>query len=113
SDGSLFTIIFRQNDINILDFSIILGYFAPNSNVVFRLKRYNGKSHFHTNQIEKNSFYDYHIHVATERYQLAGFYEDGYAEISSEYSDIDTAMDVLVKDSNIILPEEKQMKLFS
>src|SRR4030043_1397166 len=53
SDGSLFTIIFRQNDINILDFSIILGYFAPNSNVVFRLKRYNGKSHFHTNQIEK------------------------------------------------------------
>lgn len=43
-DGSLFKVIFRQNKINILDFSFILGYMAPKSNVLFRLRRHNGKA---------------------------------------------------------------------
>lgn len=48
-DGSLFKVILRQSRINILDFSIIFGYMPPKSNLMFRLKRYNGKSHEHTN----------------------------------------------------------------
>ena len=112
-DGSLFKIIFRQNKINILDFSFILGYMAPRSNVLFRLRRYNGKSHEHTNGIEKDSFYDFHVHMATERYQqLAGFDEDDYAEVSDAYSDIHSAMECFVKDCNIVLPTNDQMKLF-
>ena len=54
---------------------------VPQSNRVFRLRRYNGKSHEHTNPIEKEIFYDFHIHTATERYQvLENKKEDTYAE---------------------------------
>lgn len=60
-DGSLFKIILRQSRINILDFSVILGYMPPKSNIMFRLRRYNGKSHEHTNVIEKAVFYDFHM----------------------------------------------------
>ena len=52
SDGSDFRLIFRQSLLNPLDFSIILAYRPPNSNQLFRLRRYNGKSHEHTNTID-------------------------------------------------------------
>lgn len=84
---------------------------APKSNILFRLRRYNGK-HEHTNKIEKENFYDFHIHKATERYQNLGFDEDGYAEKSAGYNTIHNAIDCLIKDCNIILPEDSQMKLF-
>jgi len=112
NNGSLFKIILRQNKINVLDFSIILGYMASKSNILFRLKRYNGKSHEHTNKIEKNNFYDFHIHTATERYQDAGFDEDGYAEVSNIYSDIHSAAEYFIKECNVSLPEDPQMRLF-
>jgi hypothetical protein len=47
------------------------------------LRRHNGKSHEHTNQIEAGAFYDFHIHRATERYQELGMREDAYAEARS------------------------------
>lgn len=47
-EGNRFCLIFRQNQINQLDFSIILAVRVPESNRVFRLRRYNGKSHEHT-----------------------------------------------------------------
>lgn len=111
NDGSQFKIILRQNKLDVLSFSIILGYMAPKSNILFRLRRYNGK-HEHTNKIEKENFYDFHIHKATERYQNLGFDEDGYAEKSVGYNTIHNAIDCLIKDCNIILPEDSQMKLF-
>jgi len=80
SDGSDFRLIFRQSLLNPIYFSIILAYTPPNSNQLFRLQRYNGKSHEHTNLIEVETFYDYHIHQATERYQQIGAREDTYAE---------------------------------
>lgn len=70
--GSQFRVIFRKSRSNSLDFSVILGVDIPLSNRLFRLRRYNGKSHEHTNQIEGDSFYDFHIPMATERYQLRG-----------------------------------------
>lgn len=85
---------------------------APRSNLLFRIRRYNGKSHEHTNRIEGNSFYDYHIHIATERYQQLGFDEDGYAEISKAYTDIHSAMECFKNDCNIALPDDKQFRLF-
>ena len=63
--GNEFRLIFRQNKINPLDFSGILAVRVPGSSQIFRLRRYNGKSHEHTNHIEDVTFYDFHIHIAT------------------------------------------------
>jgi hypothetical protein len=43
------SLVLRQSILNPLDFSIILAYRPPKSNQLFRLQRYNGKSHEHTN----------------------------------------------------------------
>jgi hypothetical protein len=58
ADQSRFRIIFRQSKFNRLDFSVILGYVIPNTNQVLRLRRYNGKSHEHTNKIEQEKYYE-------------------------------------------------------
>lgn len=112
SDGSSFLIIIRKNKLNIMDFSVILGYLPHKTNSVFRLRRYNGKSHSHTNKIEKNSFYDFHIHTATERYQLLGMREDHYAEPTSKYSDVNGAVSNLFNDCLINIPSGGQPLLF-
>lgn len=84
--GSTFRLILRQSRVNALDFSVILAVQAPQSNQLFRLRRYNGKSHEHTNQIEHETLYDFHIHMATERYQKIGNNEDTYAEVTDRYA---------------------------
>lgn len=111
SDGSQFKVILRQNQINHLDFSLILGYVPPKKTTVFRLRRYNGKSHQHSNRIEGEKFYNFHIHQATEKYQMAGFEEDAYAVPYSEYADIQGALDCFIKDCAIVLPTDNQLKL--
>jgi hypothetical protein len=90
--GSAFRLILRQSMGNPLDFSVILAYCVPQTNVTFRLRRYNGKSHEHTNKLEGNRFYDFHIHQATRRYQEAGFGEDAYAEPTDRYADFQGAL---------------------
>lgn len=82
----------------ILDFSVILGYKNPGLNTIFRLRRYNGKSHYHTNTIERQRFRDFHHHTATERYQLLGSKEDHFAEIDARYFDLDSAIQCLLGD---------------
>ena len=42
--GSEFRLILRQNLLNVLDFSVILGYSPKSSSQLFRLRRYNGKA---------------------------------------------------------------------
>jgi len=111
SDSSQFKVILRQNSVNPLDFSLILAYIPPKTTALFRLRRYNGKSHQHTNKIERETFYKFHIHEATERYQLAGFDEDGFAVVSPEYADIRGALDCFIKDCSIVLPLNSQLKL--
>jgi hypothetical protein len=51
--GNEFLVAIRKATLNIFDFSVILGYQLPHLHTVFRLRRYNGKSHPHTNPIEK------------------------------------------------------------
>ena len=109
---SEFRVILRQNSINRLDFSVILAVRVPDSNQWFRLRRYNGKSHEHTNQIEDVTFHDFHIHVATERYQEFGPREDSYAEQTRRYGDIDGAFRCLIEDANLRRPHEPQLSLF-
>jgi hypothetical protein len=62
-NGGEFQLILRQSMFNPLDFSVILGYQVPKSTQLFRLRRYNGKNHEHTNKIEGTRFYDFHIHM--------------------------------------------------
>lgn len=107
-----FVIILRQSALNPLDFSAILGYRIPNTNVVLRLRRYNGKSHFHSNRIEGNEFYDFHVHYATERYQLLGMEEDSYAQPTDKYSNLTQAIDCLLKECGFVFPQDNQMHLF-
>ncbi len=110
--GSEFRLILRKNKINVLDFSIILAVRAPQSNQLFRLRRYNGKSHEHTNHIEGDTFYDFHIHMATERYQAIGTREDAYAAPTDRYGDFHGAFRYLIDDMNLDVPPEAQARLF-
>jgi len=109
---SEFRLILRQNTINRLDFSIILAVAVPQSNQLFRLRRYNGKSHEHTNHIEGDTFYDFHIHEATERYQAIGTREDAYAQPTDRYGDLHEALRCLINDANLEIPPEAQASLF-
>lgn len=87
-NGSEFRLILRQSLSNPLDFSVILAFLPPSSSQVFRLRRYNGKSHEHTNQLEHQTFYGFHVHQATLRYQAeSGEREDGFAEPTDRYAD--------------------------
>lgn len=96
--GAEYRLIFRLANINALDFSAILAVRLLNSNRLFRLRRYNGRSHEHTNRIERVTFFDFHIHYATERYQDIGLAEDAYAEPTDRFADFNSAVQCLVDD---------------
>jgi hypothetical protein len=110
----VFRLIIRQNSKNRNDFSVILACLPPNSSTFFRLRRYNGKSHEHTNKLEQERFYDFHIHTATERYQEEGQREDGYAEPTDRYHDLDGAINCMIADCAFQkeAPETGQTYLF-
>jgi len=81
--GNPFMIKIRKSTLNPFDFSVILGYQLPGVNTIFHLRRYNGKSHYHTNTIENVRFRNFHIHTATERYQNIGPKVEHFAEITA------------------------------
>lgn len=111
-DGSSFYLKLRQNRKNTLDFSAILGYSPKDLNTVFKLIRFNGKSHEHRNVLEKETaFYDFHIHKATERYQFAGRKEEFFAETTDRYSNLRGALRCLIADCNVSLKENPQLSL--
>lgn len=112
--GSKFVIILRQSEINVIDFSVILGFYPTNSNNLFRIRRYNGKSHEHKNGYEKDRFYDFHIHTATERYQTAdGKDEDHFAQPTDRYADIHAALECMLDDCSFKRPEDNQLDLLN
>lgn len=111
SAGNQFRLILRESVLNRLDFSIILAYRLPLSNEIFRLRRFNGRSHEHTNSIEQQTFYDFHIHYATERYQELGAKEDSYAEPTDRYADTQTAIDCMLADCSFDEPPRPQRRM--
>lgn len=110
--GNTFSVILRQSLQNSLDFSAILALMVPQSNRLFRLRRYNGKSHTHSNTIEGQKFYDYHVHFATERYQLIGAREDAYAEVNSAYVDLSGAISQMIDEAAFEVLPGSQLPLF-
>jgi hypothetical protein len=97
--GNKFAVKVRQASLNPMNFSVILGYVIPGTYSVFRLRRYNGKSHFHSNPLENQpAFYDYHVHTATERYQRAHLDPDHFAVITNNFWDLPTAINALINE---------------
>ncbi len=110
--GHEFRLILRQSNLNALDFSVIVAFLPPRTNQVFRLRRYNGKSHEHTNTMENQLFYDFHVHYATERYQDLGADEDAYAERADSYSDFRGALTCALSDCGFEVATGGQGELF-
>jgi len=113
ANGNRFRLIVRQSEWNPLDFSVILTYCPEKTNRLFRLRRYNGKSHEHTNSIESNSFYDFYVHMATERYQAMGAREDAYAQPSTRFTDLYSAIECMRTECAAEPPKDPQLKLFN
>lgn len=112
-EKSEFRLILRQSEFNSLDFSVILAYRPPKTNQLFRLRRYNGKSHEHTNTLDGRTFYDFHVHMATERYQdESGQREDAYAEPSGRFGDFRGAIRCMLEDCGFDVPPNLQGTLF-
>jgi hypothetical protein len=112
ANGSEFRLILRESSFNPLDFSVILAWLPPQSRSPFRLCRYNGKSHEHTNALESQTFYEFHLHRATERYQQSGQREDSFAEPTTRYQDFPGALRCLIHDCCLQLPADAQSGLF-
>lgn len=120
SNGNLFRVIIRQNKLNMLDFSIILTLREKDSNLEYNLLRYNGKHPSrHTNKWEKeNRLPDYafdpafHIHRATQRYQESGYKIDGYAEVTTRFSDFHSALNQFLIECNFKKKYDGQLPLF-
>lgn len=111
-NGTQYRVILRQSDFDTLDFSVILAVSPADSNQLFRLRRYNGKSHEHTNPIEDETFYNFHIHQATERYQESGAREDAFAESTDRYADLHSALRCMLEDCGFEAPQDEQTSLF-
>lgn len=105
-NGSEFRIIQRQSGFNLLDFSVILAYRPRESNQLFKLRRYNGRSHEHTNDIENETFYDFHIHQATEGYQELGAKEESFAQRSDKYHSLPEAVEYMFEECSFVVPPE-------
>lgn len=102
-DGRRFEIRLRQGK-DPFDFSAIFGLYLPNGRL-FRLRRYNGRSHIHRNKIERQHFFDFHIHEATARYQALGSKEDTFATVTTRYTNLRGALACLISDCAFSLAE--------
>ena len=84
-----------------LDFSCGLEFIPESRKKGFRLRRHNGKNHSHTNQLEGDTFQDFHIHIATERYQNSSHSDDHYAKTTNKYGEFKEALECLFEDCKI------------
>ena len=100
-DGYEFQLYVRQNQLMDDDFSCGLSWLMP-SGEILTLRRYNGPSHCHKNNIEDEKLcYNTHVHKATEKYIQANKKPDGFAELNKEYKTLKGALHCLVRDCNI------------
>jgi hypothetical protein len=107
--GTRFILILRQADENPLDFSAILAVEPPAGGRRFRVRRYNGKSHEHSNPFGGEGFYDFHVHRASERCQTeAGLREDAEAEPDRRYSNLGDALRCLMGDCAFLGADDAQ-----
>ncbi|SRR6266446_1428059 len=109
--GNEFVVKLRQGVVNPANFPVILGYKIPVSYTVFRLRRYNGR-HPHSNHLEGERFQNFHIHMATERYQKVGCDEESYAQETNLHWDLNSAIERMLEDCGFIRPQDEDLPLF-
>jgi hypothetical protein len=110
ADGSKFRLVVRQSSLDVHDFSAILGWEMPSHMRLFRLRRCNGRSHEHRNPLEGDAvFFDFHVHTATERYQLGGYQEEHYAEPTDAYTDLGGAIRHLLETCSFEPPAQRSL----
>ena len=107
-----FRLIVRMSVSDELNFSVVLGVKVPPPKKLFRLRRYNGSNHEHINPIENEMVTGFHIHTATERYQVNSVREEDYAEPTERYADVNGALKCLFADANFEDPNALQDTLF-
>ena len=94
------------------DFSVILSM-ENTSGSDFILMRCNGP-HEHHNYIERTRISGTHIHIATERYAELGRKNEGFAELTDEYTNFEGALYSLIKHCNISIEDDaEQIKIFA
>jgi hypothetical protein len=105
ASGSDFVLNVRQNARDPYDFSVILTLAGGLRRL--NLRRHNGSNHAHLNVLEGTRV-DYvpHVHMATERYQDAGYQAEGYAEAATEFSDLGGALRSMVLDAGFDSPAQ-------
>ena len=111
-EGNKFRVIVRMSVSYALNFSVVLGVKVPPPKKFFRLRRYNGSNHEHTNPIENEVVTGFHIHIATERYQVNSIREEDYAEPTERYANVNGALKCLFADANFEAPNALQDTLF-
>ena len=99
-----FHVILRRHSTKSSDFSAILAVEPAGIRTLFRLRRYNGSSHRHSNRIEGDRITGFHIHMATQRYQERGMKEDGFAIPTDRYNDLAGAVACLSDDAHVHIP---------
>ncbi|MFM8514110.1 MAG: hypothetical protein ACKOBI_10310 [Bacteroidota bacterium] len=101
--GSSFVVYLRQNLRKGMSFDFSCGIrLETNGQYPIHLRRYNGPSHNHYNQIEKKRIgYQCHIHMATSKYINAGLKPEGYAESTQRFNSLRSAFSCLILDCNI------------
>ena len=108
-------IYLRCNRENPFDFSCGLGFIPKGRGQAFTLIRYNGKSHQHTNRLEnEETFYDFHIHRATEKYQKSSYDDEHHAQPTDLYTNLHGAFKILLADCKAtdVNSDDRQTRLF-
>jgi hypothetical protein len=96
-----FSLILRQSTLVLESFTCGLLWHPPGGQALM-LTRYNGSDHAHGNKIEGEEFGCLcHIHIATERYILAGKKSEAYAQPTDRYASVREALVCLTEDWNI------------
>lgn len=102
TSGRVYVIYLRQ----LIEFpeNFSVGCYLQLPGRAFRIRRYNGGWQPHRNPIEKERFQGPHIHMATKRYQSAGYEEDKYAIPTDRFNDPPSAFRCLMEDCMIKEP---------
>ncbi len=109
--GTRFQVKVRRSRLDAKDFSVILAWDRPDETGLFLLTRCNGLSHQHRNKLEGDRFFDFHVHRATQRYQLGGFKEDAYAKVTTSYDGFGGAVEHFLAICAFRRPTHEQMRL--
>lgn len=100
-EGYEFQLYVRQSTLTEDSFNCGLSRLMP-SGEVLTLRRYNGPSHCHKNNIEDDKLcYNTHVHKSSEKYIQANKKPDSFAEVTNKYKTLKGALHCLVNNCNI------------